>query len=143
MLFRITFPEGKAFHNACFRLTPQTQIHNGPGLLFFVLLLLFNRRAGILTCYPSPSPLGYGLGPPNPWPIVVAKETSSFRCARLSLALRLLIPTFSLPITPPNLTIWLRCDGNAPLPLSPINWRKSLSSVLSLVPIIFGAKFLS
>jgi hypothetical protein len=73
-------------------------------------------RAGILTGYPSPSPLGYGLGPPNPWPIVVAKETSGFRCAGLSPALRLLIPTFSLPLAPTNLTVHLRSKRDAPLP---------------------------
>ena len=46
-----------------------------------------------------------GLGPPNPWMIAIAKETLGFRCAGLSPALRLLMPTFSLLSAPPNLTV--------------------------------------
>gem|GEM_PF-2329392 len=50
---------------------------------------------------PSPPPFGIGLGPTNPSMISIAKETLFFRRARLSLALRLLVPTFSLPHAPP------------------------------------------
>ena len=72
--------------------------------------------AGILTGYPSAAPFGFALGPPNPWMIVIAKETLGFRWARLSLALRLLMPTFSLLIAPPNLTVQLHSNEDAPLP---------------------------
>ena len=51
--------------------------------------------------------------------IVIAKETLGFRCAPLSGALRLLMPTFSLPIAPLNLTIQLHCNRDAPLPPAP------------------------
>jgi len=56
--------------------------------------------AGILTGCPSASPFGYALGPPNPWLIVIAKETLGFRCSGISPGLRLLVPTFLLPIAP-------------------------------------------
>ncbi len=56
--------------------------------------------AGILTCWPSTTPFSLALGPTNPGTINVAQETLNFRCVRISLTLRLLIPTFSLPYAP-------------------------------------------
>ena len=49
-----------------------------------------------------------GLGPTNPGTITVAQETLLFRWAGFSPALWLLIPTFSLPNAPPDLTIRLQ-----------------------------------
>ena len=46
-----------------------------------------------------------GLGPTNPGTITVAQETLLFRWAGFSPALWLLIPAFSLPCAPPDLTI--------------------------------------
>jgi len=60
---------------------------------------------GILTGCPSGTPFGYPLGPPNPWLIVIAKETLGFRWRVFSTHLRLLMPTFSLLLAPLNLTI--------------------------------------
>ena len=57
------------------------------------------------------------LGPTNPGTIIVAQETLLFRRARFSLALWLLIPTFSLDSAPPDLAVRLQCPINAPLPL--------------------------
>ena len=57
-----------------------------------------------------------GLGPTNPGTITVAQETLLFRWAGFSPALWLLIPAFSLDTAPPNLTVQLRCNINAPLP---------------------------
>ena len=48
--------------------------------------------AGILTCCPSPTPFGLGLGPPNPGRNCLPQETSGFRRAGFSPALSLLIP---------------------------------------------------
>ena len=50
-----------------------------------------------------------GLGPTNPGMTNIAQETLLFRRARFSLALWLLIPAFSLPHAPPDLTVWLQC----------------------------------
>ena len=57
-----------------------------------------------------------GLGPTNPGTITVAQETLLFRWAGFSPALWLLIPAVSLDTAPPNLTVQLRCNINAPLP---------------------------
>lgn len=73
-----------------------------------------------------------GLGPTNPGMITIAQETLLFRPAGFSPALRLLVPAFSLPNAPQNLTVLLRCDRNAPLPLYKI---QSISSVLRLAPL--------
>ena len=59
---------------------------------------------GILTMCPSPSAFAIGLGPTNPWMIVIATETLFFRRTGISPVLRLLVPTFSLPHAPPWLT---------------------------------------
>ena len=45
---------------------------------------------------PSDTAFAISLGPTNPQLINMAAETLVFRCARLSLALRLLVPAFSL-----------------------------------------------
>ena len=57
-----------------------------------------------------------GLGPANPGAIIVAQETLLFRWAGFSPALWLLIPAFSLDTAPPDLTVRLQCNINAPLP---------------------------
>jgi len=72
--------------------------------------------AGILTGYPSVIPFGFTLGPPNPWLIVIAKETLDLRTAAFSAALWLLMPTFSLPPVPFRLTTGLHNRRDAPLP---------------------------
>ena len=53
---------------------------------------------------PSPPPFGIGLGPTNPWMIIIATETLFFRRTGISPVLRLLVPTFSLRHAPPWLT---------------------------------------
>ena len=63
--------------------------------------------------------------------IVIAKETLGFRCAGLSPALRLLMPTFSLLTVPPKLTLWLQHSEDAPLP----------RTAIKLCILIFGIKF--
>jgi hypothetical protein len=80
---------------------------------------LVQTRAGtgILTRCPSPTLIRLGLGPTNPGMIIMAQETSLFRWAGFSPALWLLIPTFSLDNAPPDLTVRLRRDINAPLPV--------------------------
>ena len=85
-------------------------------LLCRALLTIYHRYGNI-----NPLSIAYatrlGLGPTNPGAITVAQETLLFRWAGFSPALWLLIPTFSLPTAPPNLTIQLQRNRNAPLPL--------------------------
>ena len=59
---------------------------------------------GILTVCPSTTPFGLALGSTNPGMIAIAQETLDFRGVRISLTLRLLMPTFSLLYAPPWLT---------------------------------------
>jgi hypothetical protein len=75
-----------------------------------------NTGTGILTRCPSPTLARLGLGPTNPGMTIMAQETLLFRWAGFSPALWLLIPAFSLDNAPPDFTIQLRCDINAPLP---------------------------
>jgi hypothetical protein len=79
------------------------------------------------------------LDPTNPQPIDVAEETLNIRHSEFSSEESLLMSAFSLLATPPDLTVKLRCDKNAPLPLTRNKSYKSLSSVDYLAPIIFGA----
>ncbi len=65
---------------------------------------------GISTCCPSPTPFGLGLGPTNPGTIIVAQETLGLRCPCFSQGFWLLMPTFSLPYTPPNFPVQLHCS---------------------------------
>ena len=66
---------------------------------------------------PSRPAFAIRLGPTNPSLINIAKETSVFRCAGLSPALWLLVPTFALRNAPQCLTTLLHGDPNALLPL--------------------------
>ena len=79
-----------------------------------------------------------GLGPTNPGMIIMAQETLLFRRTGFSPALWLLIPAFSLDTAPPDLTVQLQCNINAPLPRH-INVT-SISSVLCLAPLHFPRK---
>ena len=62
---------------------------------------------GILTCFPSPTPLGLGLGPTNPGRINLPQETSGLRRTGFSPVLSLLVPTFSLLLRPALLAVCL------------------------------------
>ena len=88
-----------------------------PLLLLCRALLTIYRRYGNINPLSIAYATRLGLGPTNPGTIIVAQETLLFRWAGFSPALWLLIPTFSLPIAPPNLTIQLQRNRNAPLPL--------------------------
>jgi len=62
------------------------------------------KSYGILTVCPSSTVFTIPLGPTNPWMIDITKETLIFRRGRISLPLRLLVPTFLLPHAPEALT---------------------------------------
>ena len=79
-----------------------------------------------------------GLGPTNPGTITVAQETLLFRWAGFSPALWLLIPAFSLDTAPPDLTVQLQCNINAPLPRQ-INLHIHIFGAM-LSPVTFSAQ---
>ena len=82
-----------------------------------------------------------GLGPTNPGTITVALETLLLRPTGFSPVLWLLIPAFSLDNAPPDFTIWLRRDINAPLPLA---YRRIYMQIhvfgLTLSPVTFSTQ---
>ena len=90
--------------------------------------------------YISRTKNGAGLDPSNPQTTDVAEETLDLRHPEFSSGESLLIPAFSLPPAPTNLTIYLHCRRDAPLPPA---IGGIPSSVDNLVPIIFGATYLS
>ena len=71
------------------------------------------------------------LGSTNPGTICVAQETLGLRCSGFSPEFLLLVPTFSLLISPPFLTEQLQRDEKAPLPLCTLKYKA----------LIFGIKF--
>ena len=80
------------------------QSNKGPALQPSVTPSHYFVSHGILTVNPSPPAFAIGLGPTNPSMISIAKETLFFRRAGIPPALRLLVPTFSLPIAPAGVT---------------------------------------
>ena len=78
------------------------------------LLLPYRALYTIQSQYGNINPLSIayatslGLGPTNPGTIIVAQETLLFRWTGFSPVLLLLIPAFSLPNAPPNLTVRLQ-----------------------------------
>ena len=107
--------------------------------------LIYRARRTIYSQYGNINPLSIayatrlGLGPTNPGTITVAQETLLFRWAGFSPALWLLIPAFSLRTAPPNLTVQLRCNTNAPLPLHILRCRIHIfGNILS--PVTFSAQ---
>jgi hypothetical protein len=79
----------------------------------------FAGRGRILTSCPSASAFAIALGSPNPPLIAIAEETLDLRGADFSSALRLLMPTFSLPSAPPRLaagaSVHLKCSPTSPM----------------------------
>ena len=72
------------------------------------LLITILGGTGISTCYPSLTLLSLSLGPTNPGRTNLPQETLGFRCIGFSPMFSLLMPTFSLLLRPPVLTIWLQ-----------------------------------
>ena len=80
-----------------------------------VLLLC---STGISTCCPSTTLLSLALGPDLPGADQLYPGNLRYSAWRIPTSISLLIPAFSLPITPLLLPVQLRRDGNAPLPIS-------------------------
>ena len=71
---------------------------------------------GISTCYPSATPPGLALGPDSPRADQLYPGNLGHPARGIPTPVSLLIPAFSLPGTPPLLTVRLLCAGDAPLP---------------------------
>ncbi len=109
------------------RLTPQGRV---PAVLSW-------RSTGISTCRPSATLLSLALGPDLPRADQLYPGNLGYSAKRIPTSFSLLIPAFSLPDTPPLLSVWLLCDRDAPLPgmlYMPPGLRRRV-----LAPDIFGA----
>ena len=117
----------------------------------FACLGRISSSTGILTCCPSPTPCGLGLGPTNPGTKTVAQETSDKSASRFFTLISLLVPTFSLLRAPPNLTVKLHCCaerspttpmqsiGNNKFQITNIKWKvdKSVPTIFYLLIFLF------
>ena len=97
--------------------------------------VLSHCGTGISTCCPSATPLGLALGPDLPRADQLYSGNLGYSAGRIPTFLSLLIPAFSLLITPQLLPVLLRRDKNAPLPMLYIPWLRCRV----LAPDIFGA----
>ena len=79
--------------------------------------VLFICGTGISTCCPSATALALALGPDLPRADQLYSGNLRYSAWRIPTSISLLIPAFSLPGSPPLLTVWLRPACNAPLPM--------------------------
>ena len=119
----LTFRLDRAFHSRLF-------------LSFRVPTVLFHCSTGISTCCPSTTSFDLALGPDLPRADQLYSGTLGYSAERILTFLSLLIPAFSLPVTPRLLPVPLRRDGNAPLPITYVIPQLRYRV---LAPYIFGA----
>ena len=91
---------------------------------------------GISTCCPSTTLFSLALGPDLPREDQLYPGNLGYSAVRILTSLSLLIPAFSLLISPQLLPVLLLPDKNAPLPMS-----KDIPELRChvLAPDIFGA----
>ena len=106
--------------------------HSRLPLSFRVPTVLIPCGTGISTCCPSATPPGLTLGPDLPRADQLYPGILGYSAARILTLLSLLIPAFSLHVTPLLLTVQLRRYINAPLPL--IRMYESTASVTCFSP---------
>ena len=93
--------------------------------------------AGISACFPSTTPLGLALGPDLPRADEPSPGILGLSVCRILTYISLLTPAFSLPCSPPLLTVWLLRTWNAPLPL---DFHQIRSFGIMLSPGTFSAQ---
>ena len=85
---------------------------------------------GISACFPSTTPFGLALGPDLPRADEPSPGILGLSVCRILTYISLLTPAFSLPCSPPLLTIWLPRACNAPLPLASLQIRSFGANLL-------------
>ena len=79
--------------------------------------VLSYSSTGISTCCPSATLLRLALGPDLPRADQLYPGILGYSAWGIPTPISLLIPAFSLPISPPLFPVRLLCYGNAPLPI--------------------------
>ena len=100
--------------------------------------VLSYHSTGISTCCPSTTPFGLALGPDLPREDQLYPGNLGYSAGRILTFLSLLIPAFSLPNSPPPLSVRLLRVGIAPLPCCIFIQHPELRRCVS-APDIFGA----
>ena len=100
--------------------------------------LSIRRGAGILTCCPSPTPLGLGLGPTNPTRINLPSETLDLRRTCFSHVSRYSCQHSHFCTLHCSSRYSFHAVQNAPLPV-PLLWN-SVASASDLSPVTFSAQ---
>ena len=93
-------------------------LHPRDLLSFRVPTVLSYCSTGISTCCPSTTSFDLALGPDLPRADQLYSGNLGYSAERILTFLSLLIPAFSLPVTPRLFSVSLRRDGNAPLPIT-------------------------
>ena len=106
--------------------------HSAPALSPCVPTFLAPASTGISTCCPSATPPGLTLGPDLPRADQLYPGILGYSAARILTLLSLLIPAFSLHVSPLLLSVQLRRYINAPLPL--MHSHESTASVTCFSP---------
>jgi hypothetical protein len=88
------------------------------------------NSTGILTCCPSPTPDGLGLGPTNPTRIDLASETLGIRRTRFSRVLRYSFRHSHFCTLHPSLRSSFYAVQNAPLPTYPKDKPRGFGAML-------------
>ena len=87
--------------------------------------VLYIRSTGISTCCPSATSSDLALGPDLPRADQLYPGNLRYSAGRIPTFLSLLIPAFSLPVSPLLLPVQLRPSRNAPLPMYQIHSQAS------------------
>ena len=114
-------------------LAPAIPAAGSPSLLRHSIASL--PGTGISTRCPSTTPLGLVLGPDLPRADEPSSGNLGFSVRGILTHVPLLTPAFSLPCSPPLLTVRLLRACNAPLPLN--SEVESAASVVCLAPVHF------
>ena len=101
--------------------------HSRATLSLCVPTVLSYSSTGISTCYPSTTSLDLALGPDLPRADQLYSGNLRYSAWRIPTSISLLIPAFSLLISPRLLPVPLRPYKNAPLPIDSLNSTASVS----------------
>ena len=113
----VTAPDYKADLLTLLLLRLPRSSHSRVRVSFCVPTVLMIHGAGISTCCPSTTPLGLALGPDFPRADQLYSGNLGYSAWRILTSISLLIPAFSLPVSPRLLPVPLLPNSNAPLPM--------------------------
>ena len=128
-----TFSRHRASRTSLLKFGPLRPGQPTPGSRYlYVSVYLRFGGYGISTVCASTTPFGLALAPGLPWADEPSPGNLRFSACKILTYISLLMPTFSLVISPPLLTVRLQPGYDALLPLE--HKFKPVASVVSLSP---------